>query len=265
MEYFGISNSNNSFINDSSLFPFIDEQCLSESIKTGKVFDLVSNKAAPTLPSFNSNPVLFEHREKEMVKNIWDNIKDGDIITNRGAKRALTYGCKNVAIKEKWVTVNGCKKRIYLIWRVKGNFVPQDQMSSGSHAEAVVFHHPSEHSYSIYRYMNRYNKELECTEHFTCEIDGFFKPSGEPIEFKSVTPENNEAFNIPLFTKVKHGIQCKLAGINNIVYGVINGSTMQLRHCKINEMGAEVNQKVEQAFDRINANMKKLVENYKNH
>ena len=233
------------------------------SIKTRKTFNVIPKNEAPNLLVFNSCPVLWEHRDHEMLKGIWDGIKDGDIITNRAAKRSLAKQHRNEAIEEKCVMVHGCQKRIYLIWRVEEEFVSEDLMYRGSQAAATLFQNPSENPYSIYRYMKRYNKDLGCTEHYTCEIDGFLQPQGEPIEFKSSNPPENKKFYLPGYVKVNHVLQCQLSGIDKIVYGVIKDSTMHLRYSKVNEMESGVHKGVKEAYAQMDANMKKLVEHHK--
>uniref|UniRef100_A0A914ZFB2 Decapping nuclease n=1 Tax=Panagrolaimus superbus TaxID=310955 RepID=A0A914ZFB2_9BILA len=264
MEYFGISNKdpvNDPFIKDFSQFPFIFEKDLFNTI-------IIEEKEL-ALDNTNyhncSVPVLFEHRNNVALKNIWDGIKNGDIVTNRGAKRSLAADKKNQKIEQKVVNVNGNEKWIYLVTRGQKKKLSVAKFNSGFYAEMNVFQCPF-NDYTIYRYTKAYNRELHCFEHYTSEIDGFIKMDGNyaPVEFKSIRSfRGTTVDNFERSWNIDAVIQCRLAGINNVIIGYRNGNEMKLQRFHIDEFEINVKNSVQCSLLRMNRNMKEFVKNKK--
>uniref|UniRef100_A0AC34GY49 YqaJ viral recombinase domain-containing protein n=1 Tax=Panagrolaimus sp. ES5 TaxID=591445 RepID=A0AC34GY49_9BILA len=264
MEYFGISNkdpANNPFIKDFNLFPFIKKENLLNSINIKESETVHDN----TDYHHCSVPILYEYRNKESLKKIWDGIKDGDIVTNRGAKRSLAAGKSNLKIEKKLVKISDREKTIYLISRGEKKKLTSAKFNSGYQAEANVFERPLK-DYTIYRYIKRFNEDLKCFEHYTCEIDGFIKKENRnflPVEFKCFTSPNIDDLFFERMWKINTVIQCKLAGIENLIIGARNSERMKLYYYNVGDFESDVKNSVRLSLLSMNKNMKELVKTEK--
>uniref|UniRef100_A0AC35F350 Uncharacterized protein n=1 Tax=Panagrolaimus sp. PS1159 TaxID=55785 RepID=A0AC35F350_9BILA len=278
MTYFGISNIdhiNDPFINDLNLFPTITEETLSKSIDLRKTYIIPAIEN--TRINYDPIPILFQHRNNDMLKDIWKNVKNGDIITNRGSKKSLISNTDNVIIEKKWIEADEDEheKFIYLI-SPKQLYMDEkksaEKLIVGSQAPTVVFNNLSNRSHTIYRYIKRYNIELQCYEHYTCEIDGFVKSEIKneiiytPVEFKCFqNPSLTHELDVETLwdnVKINTIIQCMLSDINNVICGLRNSFSMKLRYYDIPTLINGLEHNVIQSFERIQTNTVKLMKRH---
>jgi hypothetical protein len=282
MSYFGVSNAdylNDPFINEISLFPNIREEILLNSVKLNKIYNIPSMDASIekfSATNYDPIPILYQHRENEFLTDIWKNIKNGDIVTNRGSKKSMSYSLDRVIIEKKWIQLNvdEHEKYIYLISPKQiytNENLSIEQKNVGIQAPAAVFETPSNHT--VYRYMKKWNEDLHCFEHYTCEIDGFViskKENNEisyvPVEFKCFkNPETHELDieNLWENVKISTALQCLLTDIKNVIFGFRNNLTMKLKYYSIPEIIDGIEHNVYKAFERMESNTIKLVNQYK--
>uniref|UniRef100_A0A914ZB28 Decapping nuclease n=1 Tax=Panagrolaimus superbus TaxID=310955 RepID=A0A914ZB28_9BILA len=266
MEYFGISNKdpvNDPFIKDFNKFPFILEKDLLNTVIIEEKEMVLDNTNYHNC----SVPILYEYRNNAALKVIWNGIKNGDIVTNRGAKRSLAADKRNQKIERKVVNVNGDEKSIYLVTRGQKKKLSVAKFNSGFQAEKNVFKR-SLNDYTIYGYAKTYNRDLQCFEHYTSEIDGFIKMDGNdnyaPVEFKSMRSFRGATVNsFERSWNIDAVIQCRLAGINNVIIGYRNDNEMKLQRFYLDEFESNVKNSVQCSLLRMNRNMKELVRNKK--
>uniref|UniRef100_A0A914Z641 Uncharacterized protein n=1 Tax=Panagrolaimus superbus TaxID=310955 RepID=A0A914Z641_9BILA len=248
MTYFGISNQdhiNDPIINDLNLFPTISEETLLKNIKLRKVYQIPSIEKIQII--YDPIPILYQHRKNIMLKDIWKNVKSGDIITNRGSKKSMNYNIDDVIIDKKWIEVDKDEheKYIYLI-SPKGHYIDEkksiEKLIVGNQAPTVVFKNISNPQYTVYRYIKRFNVELQCFEHYTCEIDGFVKSEINnqviytPVEFKCFKNPSMYELNVETLwdnVKINTIIQCMLSDINHVICGFRDTLSMRLRYYDI--------------------------------
>uniref|UniRef100_A0A914PKS3 Uncharacterized protein n=1 Tax=Panagrolaimus davidi TaxID=227884 RepID=A0A914PKS3_9BILA len=262
--YFGVPTKdpmNIPFIKDFSLFPFIDK------VNLNNLINIVENETVYDDDGYNfcSVPILYEYRDNIVLKNIWKNIRNGDIVTNRGVKRSLAADIKNQVIERKVVNIDGKEINIYLISRGEKKKLTVAKFNSGYQAESSVFQYAMK-DYTIYRYMRCYNNDLNCFVHYTCEIDGFMKNENgylSPVEFKCLRTKQIDKFTMYRTIKIDTAIQCRLAGIKDIIVGARNGPKIKLQHFKLDDFEIDIKNNVECAILKMKRNMKALVKNSK--
>jgi hypothetical protein len=281
MTFISIPNSNNSinqsFIkNEFNLFPSIEKTTLLNSINSNKVFvipPVMNDEEQPSNIDYDPTPIIYQYREHAMFADIWKNIKTGDIVTNRAAKRSLSYNFDNVNIEKKWISAADEDQHdifVYLISKKPNlwSYFTRKNVFMDSQAQKCVFKNSMDHS--IYSYINNYHEELQCNEHFTSEIDGFIKSENEgnivydPVEFKcfETTFCNNDISTLPDKVKGNIGLQCYLSNINNVIIGFNENSSLKLQYLDIPSIIKGSEQQLQKSIKRMNAKTALLVQRY---
>uniref|UniRef100_A0A914Z8C3 Uncharacterized protein n=1 Tax=Panagrolaimus superbus TaxID=310955 RepID=A0A914Z8C3_9BILA len=280
MTYFGIANLNY-FENDLNVFPNISEKILLKNIKNNINYDISINYEEKVhlqnVINYDATPILYQHRSNDSLKDIWKNINHGDIVTNRASKRSLTKDDKGVIVEKKWIEFDDDKhdKMIYLITKTNNEInVSIEKLQIGIYAPNIVFNVlPNQPSYTVYRYIKRFNVELQCFEHYTCEIDGFVKSEINnqviytPVEFKTMEIlKKQQRLDIDDLwdgAKTSIAVQCQLSEINNVIFGFRNNLSMKLKYGDIPTIINGLEYKVRNAFKRMERNTLKIIQQCK--
>jgi hypothetical protein len=213
---------------------------------------------------FNLKPVIFEKFDK--LKHCLGNFAELESFTSRKALKQGEKSVQNLTVEK--IRLNG--KQVFLVTPANRVNFENGSYCNGVQTVNTLFDSIKNYkNFTFYVLQRKYNPYYGNFFNYTAEVDGFFE--GRPIEFKSfylnLTNIKLQTFSrwdlihvlLTFKIKVSIGVQCKRAGVEDVIIGLHNGKKMRLEHFYLSEVIKGAQSKIDAAIDKQDKNFAEAI------